>query len=95
MDTINTQQTPRNGAPAPLPLADCSGIRVAKSAMTDRIYAGRVCRDGMTWRAGKADVTSDVLKAVVDLITPGHTLTVSVGGKPAYEITVRPTSPNK
>ena len=26
MDTINTQQTPRNGAPAPLPLAAGSGL---------------------------------------------------------------------
>ena len=61
--------------------------------MTDRIFAGRVLKDGMTWGAGKADVTSDVLKAVVDLITPGHTLTVSVNGRPAYEITVKAISP--
>ena len=77
------------------PLATGSEIRVAKSAMTDRIYAGRVCKDGMTWRDGKRDVTSDVLKAVVDLITPGHALTVSVDGKPAYEITVKALSPNQ
>ncbi len=75
-------------------LARGSEIRVAKSAMTDRIYAGRVCKDGQTWRAGKRDVTSDVLKAVVDLITPGHALTVSADGKPAYEITVKALSPN-
>lgn len=68
-----------------------SATRVAKSPMTNRIYAGRVCRDGVTWQAGKTDVTSDVLKAVVDLVTPGHTLSVSVGGKPAYEITVKAT----
>ena len=84
-----------NAATAALPLAPGSEIRVAKSAMTDRIYAGRVCKDGMTWRDGKRDVTSDVLKAVVDLITPGHALTISVDGKPAYEITVKALpSPN-
>lgn len=89
----NTTDT-ANAATAALPLAPRSGIRVAKSAMTDRIFAGRVLKDGMTWGAGKTDVTSDVLKAVVDLITPGHTLTVSVNGQPAYEITVKATSPN-
>ena len=89
----NTPDT-ANAATAALPLDPRSGIRVAKSAMTDRIFAGRVLKDGMTWGAGKTDVTSDVLKAVVDLITPGHTLTVSVNGRPAYEITVKAASPN-
>ena len=90
----DTNSTGQPAASPGLAVATGSEIRVAKSAMTDRIYAGRVCKDGMTWRDGKRDVTSDVLKAVVDLITPGHALTVSVDGKPAYEITVKAISPN-
>lgn len=64
-------------------------LRIATAALSGRIYAGRVSKDGTRFLDGKVDVTSDVLKAVIDKVTPGHVVTVEVDGKPKYEIEVR------
>lgn len=61
-------------------------LRLAKSAITDNVFAGYVNKDGATWNR-KKDVTNDFLKAVIDrwdgfeedIITPtGKKYTVSV-----------------
>lgn len=40
--------------------------RIACSPLTGRIFSGRVNKDGTAFLSGKRDVTSDVLKAVID-----------------------------
>ena len=40
-------------------------IRIAKSALTDNIYAGYINKDGISWKE-KVNVTNDFLKAVID-----------------------------
>lgn len=70
-------------------------LRIATSALGRRIFAGRVNKDGTAFIGGKfsldgkVDVTSDVLKAVIDFVEPGHVITVEDDGVPAYEISVR------
>lgn len=64
------------------------GLRVACSALTSTIYVGQVEKDGMTFKDGKEDVTSDVLKAVVDFVGPGTSKVIRSDGKPKYKITV-------
>jgi len=64
-------------------------IRIAAAAISSRIFAGRVSKDGTRFVGEKRDVTSDVWKAVVDVIGPGHEMIVNVDGKPKYAITVR------
>lgn len=66
-----------------------SKLRIATAAMSGRIYAGRVNKDGTSFLDGKVDVTSDVLRAVIDKVTPGHVISVEVDGVPKYEIEVR------
>lgn len=65
------------------------GIRVAAAAISGRIFAGRISKDGTRFVGEKIDVTSDVWKAVVDVIEPGHAMTITADGKPRYEIAVR------
>ena len=64
-------------------------LRIATAALSGRIFAGRVNKAGDIFLDGKIDVTSDVLKAVIDKVTPGYIATVEVDGKPKYEIEVR------
>lgn len=64
-------------------------LRIATSCLGDCIFAGRVKKSGAEWCEGKQDVTSDVLKAVVDFVKPGHTMTINVNGSARYEITVK------
>lgn len=40
--------------------------RIACAALTGRILSGRVSKDGRNFVGQKTDVTSDVLKAVID-----------------------------
>ena len=70
-------------------------FRIATAALSGRIYAGRVNKAGTSFLDGKVDVTSDVLKAVIEKVTPGHIVTVEVDGKPAYEIEVRACQPSR
>lgn len=72
-----------------MPPAKQSPIRVACSALTKTIFAGRITADGLAFRDGKVDVTSDVLKAVIEFVGTGKTATVFMDGKPTYEIEVR------
>ena len=65
------------------------GLRIACTALTKRIFAGRVNKAGNSFLDGKVDVTSDCLKAVIEHVEPGHTVTVHVDGVPKYEITVK------
>lgn len=64
-------------------------ITVACAALSGRIYAGRINKAGTGFLAGKQDVTSDVLKAIIDKVKPGHIEIISVSGVPKYEIEVR------
>lgn len=40
-------------------------IRVAKSALTDEVFAGYIDKTGKGWRT-KKNITADFLKAVID-----------------------------
>jgi hypothetical protein len=40
--------------------------RIACGALTGRIHLGRVSKDGLSFVGEKKDVTSDVLKAIID-----------------------------
>ncbi len=64
-------------------------IRIACTALLKRIKAGKVSKDGLDFVGKPIDVTSDCLKAVIDFVGPGHTVTVEADGVPAYEITVK------
>ena len=63
-------------------------LRIGCSPLTGTIFAGHVLKDGVTWSANKTDVTSDVLKAVIDKIGVGNTSVITVAGKPAFEISI-------
>jgi hypothetical protein len=66
----------------------CSRLRVGNSPISNRIFAGKCAKDGLTWKAGKEDVTGDVLQAIIDHVTPGHEVDVTVDGVPKYRIRV-------
>lgn len=68
-------------------------IRVATALLSGRIFAGRPTKDGMAFKEPRYDVTSDVLKAVVDYVRPDHEVTVTEDGKPMFTITVRSIRP--
>ncbi len=56
--------------------------RIATAALTGRIYRGRVAADRQNFIGEKEDVTSDVLKAVIDKATyHGGEFTVEGDGK--------------
>lgn len=44
---------------------ELNNIKIAKSALTDKVFIGIVNKDKRTWRQ-KKDVTSDFMKTVVD-----------------------------
>lgn len=58
------------------------------AALSREIFVGRLCKDGRTWKEGKQEVTSDVLKAIIQYVEPGHEIDVNVGGVPKYRIRV-------
>jgi hypothetical protein len=66
-----------------------SKITVAKSPLTNTIYAGSVSKGGTSFLSDKTDVTSACLQAVIDFVGPGYCQTINVDGKPKYEITVK------
>ena len=64
-------------------------LHVAPSPLTNRIFAGSVLKDGMTWGANKTDVTGEACAAVAKhALVAGGEITVTSNGKPAYRITV-------
>ena len=68
---------------------DMSKIRIATSALTKRVYLGKVSKDGLDFIGNPTDVTSDVIKAIIDKVGVGGTDVVHVDGKPKYEISVK------
>lgn len=64
-------------------------IHIACAALSKRIYAGKLNKKRDAFTDGKQDVTSDVLKAIIDKIGAGNVETVTIDGKPRYEIEVR------
>lgn len=68
-----------------------ANIRVAKGAISDRIYAGYLNKDKRTWRQ-KVDVTNDFLAAVIERWNGfAETITSSEGKR--YEVSVREIQP--
>jgi hypothetical protein len=70
-------------------------IRIACTALTRRIMAGRVTKDNLSFTGDPQDVTSDCLKAVVEFIGVGYEGVVAIDGKPVYEITVKAIEESK
>jgi len=67
-----------------------SNFHIGTSPLTNRIFAGNVLKDGMTWSANKLDVTGKACGAVCEhVIANGEPVIVMCNGKPKYEITVR------
>jgi hypothetical protein len=64
-------------------------ITIATAALSKKIYAGRLNKKQDAFLDGKQDVTSEVLKAVIDKVGIGKTITITVDGVPKYEIEVR------
>lgn len=65
-------------------------VHVGTSPLTNKIYAGRLSKDGKSWGAGKVDVTGAACGAVVEhVMARGGSVVVSRNGEPAFEITVR------
>ena len=67
-----------------------SVLDIATSPLTNRIYAGKVLKDGVTWSVHKQDVTGKACGAVCEhVMLNGEPVVVTCNGKPKYEITVR------
>lgn len=65
-------------------------IVVATSPLTNKIYAGTLLKDGVTWSENRDDVTGLACGAVVEhVMRRGGTVVVNANGTPAFEITVR------
>lgn len=65
-------------------------LHIGTSPLTNRIFAGTVLKDGMTWGANKQDVTGIACGAVCEhVIANKEPVIVTCNGKPKYEITVR------
>jgi hypothetical protein len=64
-------------------------IRIACTALLKRIKAGTPNKDGLSFRGGGQDVTSDCVKAIIEFVGVGGTHEVTVNGKPMYEIEIR------
>jgi hypothetical protein len=64
-------------------------IRIACMALSKRIHAGRPNKAGNSFIGGGQDVTSDVIKAVIEFVGVGGTHEITVDGKPLYEIEIR------
>lgn len=68
-------------------------IRVATAVISNRIFAGRLNKAGDAFKGERFDVTSDVMKAVIDKIGVGFEANVEVGGEPKYVIRVTEYEP--
>jgi hypothetical protein len=66
-------------------------IRIQKSPLTDRIFAGRINKAGNAWLGEKKDVTGEACAAVaLHAMAKGGTIVVTANGKPEWEVTVAP-----
>lgn len=74
-----------------LKIINIDGLRIATAALSGRIYAGIPDASNRSFKGATKDVTSDVLKAIVDKAAAEGTqcLLVTVNGAPQYEIVVR------
>lgn len=70
-------------------------LHLGVGPLTGRVYVGKLLKDGLTWAAGKQDVTADFLAAVVEKFGPSkgrdescHIIT-DRNGEPMLEITVK------
>jgi hypothetical protein len=70
-------------------------IRIACTALGNRIKAGRPNKAGTAFIGEPQDVTSDCLKAVIEKVGVGFVETISVDDVPTYEIEVRRVSDPK
>lgn len=61
-------------------------IRLAKSVLTDKVYAGKLDKDGIFFQGEKTDVTNDFLGAVI-VRWNGYEVTIVAGDK-TYKIRV-------
>jgi len=66
-----------------------SNLRIACTAINRRIMAGRIGKNGLDFIGSPIDVTSDVMKSVIDKIGIGKTEIITVDGIPSYEIEIR------
>lgn len=65
-------------------------LHVATSPITNRIYAGRLLKDGATWGGKTKDVTGQACAAVAQyVLAAGGATVVTCNGKPAYRIVVQ------
>lgn len=64
-------------------------IRVAMAALSERIYAGRSNKAGNGFLEPRYDVTSHVLKAIIEKVGVGYTMDVECDDGKKYEITVK------
>lgn len=67
-------------------------IRVATAVLSERIYAGRLTKDGSCFKEPRYDVTSDVLVAIRDKVGIGNEIEVSANGVVKFRIAVLPPS---
>lgn len=68
-------------------------IHVARSPLTNNIYAGSASKDGTRWLSDKTDVTNDAICAVVDHIIEfekrtGEKLELILNGKPVIRVII-------
>lgn len=69
--------------------------RIACTALTGRIVQGRVNKEGNSFVGEKNDITSDVLKAVIDKAAfHGGSFVIEGGGK-SYALTVTEVQEDK
>lgn len=65
-------------------------LHVGTSPLTNKIFAGNVLKDGMTWSTNRQDVTTDALVAVAQhVISFGKPVIITANGVPEFEIIVK------
>lgn len=68
--------------------------RIACTALTGRIMLGRVSKSGLDYVGDPVDVTSDVLKAIIDKLEfHGDSMPISCDGKVIATITLTKVQP--
>lgn len=80
-------ENPDNNALAKTLNWNISDIRIAKSGLTDNVYAGMISSDGTTWLQ-KKDVTTDFITAVLHRWA-GFSQTINASDGKSYRITVK------
>ena len=66
-----------------------SKLRVQTSPLSNKIYVGRINKQGDAWSGEPQEVTSDVLGSIIQYIGVNKTVTVNENGKPKYSIEVK------